>query len=67
VIVLRLPAQGACRRAEAKPAGAMQLQLYRTVGRAAAKNPEQAALYRAFTRQPLEVTFSAVDQGQVAT
>jgi hypothetical protein len=56
VIVLRIPTQGACRRAEAKPAGAMQL--HRTVGPAAAKSPEQAAFYRAFTRQPLEVTFS---------
>jgi hypothetical protein len=51
----------------AKPAGAMQLQLHRAVGPAAAKNPEQAAFYRAFTRQPLEVTFSPADQGQVAT
>jgi hypothetical protein len=42
----------------AKPAGAMRLQLHRTVGPAAGKNPEQAAFYRAFTRQPLEVTFS---------
>jgi hypothetical protein len=51
----------------AKPAGAMQLQLHRVVGPAAAKSPQQAAFYRAFTRRPLEVTFSAADQGQVAT
>jgi hypothetical protein len=51
----------------AKPPGAMQLQLHRTIGPVAASSPQQAAFYRAFTRQPLEVSFSAADQGQVAT
>jgi hypothetical protein len=51
----------------AKPPGAMQLQLHRTVGVAAASNPNHAAFYGAYTRQPLEVNFSATDQGQVAT
>jgi hypothetical protein len=51
----------------AKPPGAMQLQLHRTVGPAAVSNPQHAAFYGAFTRQPLEVAFDPADQGQVAT
>jgi hypothetical protein len=52
---------------KAKPLGAMQLQLFRTVGDDVARNPEDAKLIGCFTRNPVGVGFKHEDDRKKAT
>ncbi len=53
--------------ARAKPFGAIDLLLFRTVGTAATTDPEAAKFIGKFTRNPMAVTFDSADNGKVAT
>ena len=53
--------------ARAKPFGAVDLLLFRTIGTAAATDPEAAKFVGKFTRNPMAVTFDAADNGKIAT
>ena len=51
----------------AKPFGATELQLFRTIGTAPATDPEQAQFYGKFTKNPVGVAFQPADNGKQAT
>ena len=53
--------------ARAKPFGAIDLLLFRTIGTAAATDPEAAKFVGKFTRNPMAVTFESSDNGKIAT
>jgi hypothetical protein len=51
----------------AKPAGAVQLQLFLAVAAAPATDPAASQLYGSFTKNPIGVEFNHADDGKVAT
>jgi hypothetical protein len=51
----------------AKPAGALNLQLFRAIGTAPASDPEAAMFQGAHTKNPIAVDFDTADDGKVAT
>ena len=50
-----------------KPGGALNLQLFRSIGTAPASDPEQADFVAAVTKNPIAVDFDTADDGKVAT
>jgi hypothetical protein len=53
--------------ARAKPVGAVDLLLFRTVAETATTDPEAAKFVGKFTKNPMAVTFESSDNGKIAT
>lgn len=51
----------------AKPAGALQMELWRTAAGAAVLSPDDCALWATLTKQPFNSVFGSGDRGKVAT
>jgi hypothetical protein len=53
--------------ARSKPAGAVDLLLFRTISTAATTDPEAAKFIGKFTKNPMAITFESEDNGKIAT